>query len=140
MTRNLKQFAVGTLSSNGRGVEVRSDRLDSLSDAHKIAIGDAVGDDPGRPRLLTRGKLGDSGPSITPKCDALRMAERHYTVSEIAEMWGLSSGAVRKLFQQEPGILAIGEPRPKFGRRRGKVTLRIPQSVLERVYRRHCTS
>lgn len=123
---------------NGRGVEVRPDRPDSLPDAQNIAIRDAVGDDPGRPRLLTRGKLGNSQPSITPKCDASRLAERHYTVAEVAEMWSLSPGAVRKLFQQEPGVLAIGEPRPKFGRRRGKVTLRIPQTVLERVYRRQC--
>lgn len=72
--------------------------------------------------------------------DASRFAERHYSVKEVAEMWGLSPGVVRGLFQQEPGVLAIGEPRPKFGRRRGKVTLRIPQSVLERVYRRHCLS
>ena len=69
-----------------------------------------------------------------------RFAERHYSVVEIAEMWGLSSGVVRRIFQNEPGVLAIGEPRPRFGRRRGKVTLRIPQSVLERVYRRHCLS
>jgi hypothetical protein len=65
-----------------------------------------------------------------------RFAEKHYSVAEIAEMWGLSPSAVRRIFQNEPGVLALGEPRPKFGRRRGKVTLRIPQSVLERVYRR----
>jgi len=70
--------------------------------------------------------------------DASRATERHFSVAEIAELWGLSPSAVRKMFQHEPGVLAIGEPRPKFGRRRGKVTLRIPQSVLERVYRRQC--
>jgi hypothetical protein len=70
----------------------------------------------------------------------LRATERHYSVAEIAEMWNLSPSAVRKLFQEEPGVLALGEPRPRFGRRRGKVTLRIPQSVLERVHRRLCTS
>jgi hypothetical protein len=67
-----------------------------------------------------------------------RATERHYSVSEIAEMWKLSPGAVRKLFQNEPGVLAIGEPRPKFGRQRGYVTLRIPQSVLDRVHRGRC--
>lgn len=64
--------------------------------------------------------------------------ERHYSVAEIAEMWNLSLSAVRRLFQSEQGVLILGEPRPKFGRRRGKVTLRVPQSVLERVYRRQC--
>jgi len=67
-----------------------------------------------------------------------RATEPHYSVGEVAEMWKLSPSAVRKLFQSEPGVLAIGEPRPKFGRRRGYVTLRIPQSVLDRVYRRQC--
>jgi predicted transcriptional regulator len=70
--------------------------------------------------------------------DTLRAAERHYSVAEVAEMWNLSKSAVRRLFQEEPGVLAIGESRPKFGRRRGKVTLRIQQSVLERVHRRLC--
>ena len=70
--------------------------------------------------------------------DLSSATERHYSVAEIAELWNLSPNAVRRLFQEEPGVLAIGEPRPKFGRRRGKVTLRIPQSVLERVYRRKC--
>jgi hypothetical protein len=79
--------------------------------------------------------------TVAPKpvlMDVSRAMERHYSVAEVAEMWKLSPSAVRRLFQCEPGVLTIGEPRPKFGRRRGKVTLRIPQSVLERVYRRQC--
>ncbi len=67
--------------------------------------------------------------------DVSRATELHYSVAEVAEMWNLSPSAVRRLFQREPGVLALGEPRPKFGRRRGKVTLRIPQSVLDRVHR-----
>ena len=70
--------------------------------------------------------------------DVSRATERHYSVAKVAEMWQLSPNAVRRLFQNEPGVLTIGEPRPKFGRRRGKVTLRIPQYVLERVYRHQC--
>lgn len=59
--------------------------------------------------------------------------ERHYAVAEIAEMWNLSADKVRELFESEPGVLVIGERRPRHKRR--YVTLRIPQSVLERV---HC--
>jgi len=70
--------------------------------------------------------------------DVSRATERHYSVAEVADLWKLSLGAVRRLFQHEPGVLALGEPRPKFGRRRGYVTLRIPQSVLDRVHRRLC--
>ncbi len=75
----------------------------------------------------------------TFKCaDMSRATEPHYSVAEVAEMWKLSPSAVRRLFQREPDVFTIGEPRPKYGRRRGKVTLRIPESVLERVYRRRC--
>ena len=60
--------------------------------------------------------------------------ERHYAVAEIAEMWNLSADKVRELFENEPGVLVIGERRPRHKRR--YVTLRIPQTVLERVHGR----
>ena len=60
--------------------------------------------------------------------------ERHYAVTEIAEMWNLSPDKVRELFENEPGVLVIGERSPRHKRR--YVTLRIPQTVLERVHRR----
>ncbi len=60
--------------------------------------------------------------------------ERHYAVAEIAEMWNLSGDKVRELFENEPGVLVIGEQSPRHKRR--YVTLRIPQTVLERVHRR----
>ena len=60
--------------------------------------------------------------------------ERHYAVAEIAEMWNLSADKVRELFEDEPGVLVIGERSPRHKRR--YITLRIPQSVLERVHRR----
>lgn len=63
-----------------------------------------------------------------------RFAMPHYTVAEIAELWHLSDDAVRKLFENEPGVLAIGEARS--GRKRRYVTLRIPEDVVERVHRR----
>jgi hypothetical protein len=59
---------------------------------------------------------------------------RVYTVKEIAEMLKLSDDRVRELFQREPGVLAIG--RNRTAERRGYLTLRIPQDVFERVYRR----
>jgi len=60
--------------------------------------------------------------------------ERHYAVAEIAEMWNLSADKVRELFENEPGVLVIGERSPRHKRR--YVTLRIPQKVLERVHHR----
>jgi hypothetical protein len=61
-------------------------------------------------------------------------AERHYAVTEIAEMWNLSVDKVRELFEREPGVLVIGEQHSSHKRR--YVTLRIPQSVVERVHLR----
>ena len=60
--------------------------------------------------------------------------ERHYSVAEIAEMWSLSPDKVRELFESEPGVLVIGERSPRHKRR--YVTLRVPQTVLERVHSR----
>jgi hypothetical protein len=59
--------------------------------------------------------------------------ERHYTVAEVAELWNLSSDAIRKLFQDEPGVLVIGG---RSSHKRRYTTLRIPESVLQRVHRR----
>jgi hypothetical protein len=67
----------------------------------------------------------DSGPALS---------ERHYTISAIAQLWGLSKDSVRRLFKNEPGVIAIS-PRQRRGKR-AYVTLRIPASVVERVYRK----
>jgi AraC-like DNA-binding protein len=61
--------------------------------------------------------------------------EPHYTVKEVAAMLKLSPDTARRLFREEPGVLALGN-----AKRRGKrpyYTLRIPQSVLDRVYRQN---
>ena len=74
--------------------------------------------------------------SVVPM-DAVGVAsiERHYTPMEIGELWNLSADCVRKMFEHEPGVLVIGNPQLRRGRR-SYTTLRIPQSVLERVHRR----
>ena len=67
--------------------------------------------------------------NATPIC-----MEPHYTVEEIARLWGLSKDSVRRLFKNEPGVLAIS---PRHGKgKRSYVTLRIPSSVVERVHRK----
>jgi len=62
-------------------------------------------------------------------------AERHYSVQELAARWNLSSDTVRKLFENEPGVLVIGNGDRKHTRRR-YITMRIPESVAARVHRR----
>ena len=58
--------------------------------------------------------------------------ERHYTPKELAELWRLDESTVRRMFQDEPGVLRIGQT----GRRskRDYVTLRIPASTAARFY------
>ena len=63
-------------------------------------------------------------------------AERHYTVAQIAELWILSPDVVRRVFEREPGVLVLGDQGSRSKRR--YTTLRIPQSVVERVHRRLC--
>ena len=65
--------------------------------------------------------------------EATTMMEKHYSVAEVAAWWGLSDDAVRRRFAEEPGVLRICQPRLLKGARQ-RVTLRIPASVLARVY------
>lgn len=59
----------------------------------------------------------------------IHMMDRHFTLEEIAERWGMSYEAVRERFQDEPGVLMWGR------RRGGRKFPRVPQTVMERVYR-----
>ena len=61
--------------------------------------------------------------------------EPHFSVAHVAERWGLSADTVRRLFEREQGVLVIEPPRGRFSRRRYR-TLRIPESVAERVHHR----
>lgn len=60
------------------------------------------------------------------------IAERHFTVKDIARVWNLSAVAVRRIFLNEPGVLVIGG-RDGSRRKRAYRTLRIPESVVSRV-------
>jgi len=62
--------------------------------------------------------------------------ERHYTISELAEMWKFSTEFVRQIVRGEPGVTEWVRQQP--GRRRYSV-IRVPQSVAERLYRRALT-
>ena len=62
--------------------------------------------------------------------------ERHYTVGELAKAWHLALRTVRAWFVDEPGVIRYGNARLLKGKQRTHVTLRIPESVARRVYRR----
>ena len=61
----------------------------------------------------------------------LGASTKHYSLAELAELWGVSVDSIRRIFRDEPGVLKIGENSPK---RKRYSTLRIPESVVERVH------
>lgn len=61
--------------------------------------------------------------------------EPHYSVQEIAKWWQLDPETVSKVFRNEPGVLVLGNSGRKEGKRDYTI-LRIPDSVLRRVYSR----
>jgi hypothetical protein len=65
------------------------------------------------------------------------MLEKHFTVKELAETWGLSDSKVRRMFQDED-VLKVGEPSRRLGKKlkRSYYTMTIPESVAMRVYER----
>ncbi len=71
---------------------------------------------------------------MATQADVTVITERHYTPEELAEIWNLSTDTVRRIFENEPGVLVI--ERKRSGSRRRYRTLRIPESVALRVYRR----
>ena len=80
--------------------------------------------------MVMLGALMHPDPSVEPPCPA----ERHYAPSEVAQLWQFNVETIRRLFQDEPGVVVLQAP-VKKGRRPYK-TIRIPQSVLERVHKR----
>lgn len=60
--------------------------------------------------------------------------ERHFSPEELAEVWGLSGDTIRRIFENEPGVLVHERSRKRHSRRYR--TLRIPESVALRVHRR----
>jgi len=57
--------------------------------------------------------------------------EKHYRISELAELWSLGRETVRLLVCNEPGVIKI-----RLGRKRQHTTYSIPASVAERIHRK----
>lgn len=64
---------------------------------------------------------------------SLLCTEKHYSVAELAHIWKLSQNTVRRIFENEPGVIKWGASETRFKRR--YVTLRIPETVVLRVHR-----
>jgi hypothetical protein len=63
-----------------------------------------------------------------------RIYERHFSPAELGELWNLSADTVRRMFENEPGVPVFENPARSSSRRFR--TLRIPESVAQRVYAR----
>jgi len=86
-----------------------------------------------RERLAAR--IGNEQLRIAEAAGVNGALERHYCAQEIGEMWQLSPSTIIRLFRDEPGVLKFGILRPRRGHR-NYTTLRIPESVVQRVHRR----
>jgi hypothetical protein len=56
------------------------------------------------------------------------------SIAEISAMWSLSRRTIRRILDNEPGILALGHPGNEHRQRYQR--LRVPESVLRRIYDR----
>jgi len=82
--------------------------------------------------LGSRGNRSASSQSVQP---AMPYSDAEfYSVAELAALWRLSPDTIQRLFEDEPGVITLGEKNPR-GRRK-RVTLRIPREVAERVQKR----
>jgi hypothetical protein len=59
--------------------------------------------------------------------------ERHYSAAELAQLWNLDATTIRRMFQDEPGVLRIGKSSRRDGKR-DYISIRIPESVVVRVH------
>jgi hypothetical protein len=75
-----------------------------------------------------------TAPKLVQAPQEARMYERHYSPADLGELWNLSADTVRRMFENEPGVLVFENPTRSSSRRFR--TLRIPESVAQRVYSR----
>lgn len=61
--------------------------------------------------------------------------ERHYTPAELGAMWGFSAGTIRRMIQDEQGVLRLQGMGATTGKR-PYTTYSIPASVATRIYQR----
>jgi AraC-like DNA-binding protein len=54
--------------------------------------------------------------------------ERHYSVAQVAEAWGVSRNTIRRIFKPLPGVLKFGRTKT---RKQKYVTLSIPERIVK---------
>lgn len=61
--------------------------------------------------------------------------EKHLRVQELATLWGVSRRTIKRLFENEPGVVRLGKGAEVH--KRSYFVLLIPSSVAMRVYERY---
>jgi transcriptional regulator GlxA family with amidase domain len=61
-------------------------------------------------------------------------SQKHYSVTELARLWNLSEKTIRRMFENEPGVLLSASQEKRL--KRAYITLRIPETVMLRVHRK----
>lgn len=62
--------------------------------------------------------------------------ERHYTLKELSASWRMSVRTLTIWFKEEPGVIRYGAGKLTKGRKRTYVSIRVPESVARRVYKK----
>jgi hypothetical protein len=57
--------------------------------------------------------------------------EKHYRISELAELWGLGRETVRRLVKDDPGVIKI-----RMGRKKMHTVYSVPESAAHRIHTR----
>jgi hypothetical protein len=63
---------------------------------------------------------------------SMSFKETHYSVNEVAKLWKYCPDVIRDIFKDRPDVPKV--IRPKTRTKREYVSLRIPESVMQRVY------
>jgi hypothetical protein len=87
-------------------------------------------------RLATRFNRG----AATKQVRGIQMStfEKHFSPKELSEAWGLSDTKIRRIFKDERGVVLVGEPSRRLGKKlkRSYYTMLIPESLAIKVYER----
>jgi hypothetical protein len=77
--------------------------------------------------------IGEAASTAGRHCGAQdsSFAEKHYRVSDLAELWGLGRETVRKLVKDDPGVVKIRQ-----GRKKAHTTYSVPESAARRIHTR----
>jgi hypothetical protein len=57
--------------------------------------------------------------------------EKHYRISELADLWGLGRETVRLLIKDDPGVLKV-----RMGRKKAHTVYSVPESAARRIHTR----